>query len=168
MTGTLNITQAPLTITADNQSKVYGAELPTLTASYSGFVNGDTPANLDTGATLSTTATASSDTGIYSIIVSGAVDRDYAISFVDGTMTVTAASLTITADNQTKVYGAALPTLTAVVLGLCQRRYRGQSGHPPTLTRRRPPAAMSRATPTPSRPAMRSIRTTASATWTGR
>ena len=113
MTGTLNITQAPLTITADNQSKVYGAELPTLTASYSGFVNGDTPANLDTGATLSTTATASSDTGVYSIIVSGAVDRDYAISFVDGTMTVTAASLTITADNQTKVYGAALPTLTA-------------------------------------------------------
>ena len=34
--------QATLTITADNQSKVYGAELPALTAVYAGLVNGDT------------------------------------------------------------------------------------------------------------------------------
>ena len=134
VTGTLNITQAPLTITADNQSKVYGAELPTLTASYSGFVNGDTPANLDTGATLSTTATASSDTGVYSIIVSGAVDRDYAISFVDETMTVTAASLTITADNQTKVYGAALPTLTASYSGFVNGDTSASLGTQPTFS----------------------------------
>ena len=40
----------PLTITADNQTKVYGAALPTLTASYSGFVNGDTAASLTTPA----------------------------------------------------------------------------------------------------------------------
>ena len=40
------MTAAPLTITANNQSKVYGAALPTLTASYSGFVNGDTSASL--------------------------------------------------------------------------------------------------------------------------
>ena len=36
-----------LTITADNQTKVYGAALPTLTASYTGFVNGDTSASFD-------------------------------------------------------------------------------------------------------------------------
>ena len=40
--GTLTVTPAALTITANNQTKVYGAALPTLTASYSGFVNGDT------------------------------------------------------------------------------------------------------------------------------
>ena len=34
--------------------------------------------------------------------------RDYSISYVAGTLTVTAAPLTITADNQTKVYGAPL------------------------------------------------------------
>ena len=50
---TQTVDQATLTITADDQSKVYGAALPTLTASYSGFVNGDTPASLDTLPTLS-------------------------------------------------------------------------------------------------------------------
>ena len=54
------MTPAALTITADNQGKVYGATLPTLTASYSGFVNGDTSANLSTAPTLSTSATAAS------------------------------------------------------------------------------------------------------------
>ncbi|WP_174238705.1 MBG-2 domain-containing protein, partial [Pedobacter sp. L105] len=46
--GNLSITSAPLTITADNQTKAYGAAVPTLTASYSGFVNGDTQASLTT------------------------------------------------------------------------------------------------------------------------
>ena len=59
-TQTQTVTPAMLTITADNQTKVYGAALPTLTASYSGFVNGDTSASLTTQPTLSTTATASS------------------------------------------------------------------------------------------------------------
>ena len=44
--GMLTVTPVALTITADNQTKVYGAALPTLTASYSGFVNGDTSASL--------------------------------------------------------------------------------------------------------------------------
>ena len=51
--GTLTVTPAGLTITADNQTKVYGAVLPALTASYSGFVNGDTSASLTTQPTLS-------------------------------------------------------------------------------------------------------------------
>jgi hypothetical protein len=58
--GTLTVTPASLTITADSKTKVYGAALPTLTASYSGFVNGDTSASLTTRPTLSTTATAAS------------------------------------------------------------------------------------------------------------
>ena len=104
-----------MTITADNQTKVYGAALPTLTASYTGFVNGDTSASLTTQPTLTTTATASSHVAgsPYTITASGAVDADYSITYVAGSLTVTAAALTITADNQTKAYGAALPTLTA-------------------------------------------------------
>src|SRR5208337_3444540 len=113
--GSLTITPAGLTITANNQTKVYGAALPTLTASYSEFVNGDTLASLTTQPTLTTTATASSHvTGSpYTITASGAVDSDYSISYVAGSLTITPAGLTITANNQTKVYGAALPTLTA-------------------------------------------------------
>ncbi len=80
-----------MTITADNQTKVYGAALPTLTASYSGLVNGDTPASLTTPPTLTTTATASSVAGSpYPITASAAVDPDYAITYVPGILNVVA------------------------------------------------------------------------------
>ena len=109
------VSPAPLTITANNQSKAYGAALPSLTAGYSGFVNGDTSASLTTLPSLSTTATAASSVsgGPYSITASGAVDPNYTISYVAGSLTVTPVALTITANNETKVYGAALPALTA-------------------------------------------------------
>ena len=106
-----------MTITADNQTNVYGAALPTLTASYTGFVAGDTASNLSTQPTVTTAATASSQVGNYDITASGAVDPDYTISYVGGIITVTSAALTITADNQTKVYGADLPTLTVSYAG---------------------------------------------------
>jgi histone deacetylase complex regulatory component SIN3 len=113
VTGSLSITPAALTITADNKTKVYGSGLPVLTASYAGWVNGDTPASLTTLPSLSTTASASSHVGSYAITTGGAASSDYAISYVTGTLSITPAALTITASNQTKVYGAALPTLTA-------------------------------------------------------
>ena len=94
-----------------------GAQLPTLTASYTGFVNGDAAANLHIQPTTSTTATAASATGAYAITASGALDPNYTISYVDGTLTITSASLTITAVNQTKVYGDVLPTLTVSYSG---------------------------------------------------
>ena len=115
---TQTVTPAPLTIYALSQTKVYGATLPTLAATYyDGFVNGDTVANLATLPTLSTTATASSPVGSYPINVSGAASSNYAISYVPGTLIVSRAALTITADSKTKVYGAGLPTLTASYSG---------------------------------------------------
>ncbi len=125
-----------MTITANNQTKVYGAALPTLTASYSGFVNGDTSASLTTQPTLTTTATAASHVAgsPYAITASGAVDPDYTISYVAGTLTVTPAPLTITADNQTKVYGAALPTLTASYTGFVNGDTPASLTTQPTLT----------------------------------
>ena len=82
--------------------------LPTLTASYGGFVNGDQPSSLTTQPTLATTATASSHVGSYPITATGAVDADYTISYQPGSLSVTPAALTITADSKTKLYGAAL------------------------------------------------------------
>src|SRR5207244_3727185 len=118
--GTLTVTPVGLTITADNKTKAYGAALPALTASYSGLVNGDTAARLTTHPTLTTTATATSHVAgsPYSITASAAADSDYTISYVAGTLTVTPVGLTITADNKTKAYGAALPALTASYGGL--------------------------------------------------
>ena len=43
--GTETITPAPLTVTADDKTKVYGADDPEFTASYDGLVNGDTEAD---------------------------------------------------------------------------------------------------------------------------
>ena len=119
--GTLSVTPAALTITASSVSKVYGAALPALTASYSGFVNGDTSASLTTQPTLSTTATASSAVGTYTTTAKGAVDANYSISYVAGTLSITPAALTITASSASKVYGAALPALTRQLLGFRQR-----------------------------------------------
>ena len=44
--GTLQVTPAPLTIAAQNKTKVYGAPLPVFTATFKGFVNGDTAGRL--------------------------------------------------------------------------------------------------------------------------
>ena len=101
--GTLTVDAAALTITAANASKLYGAALPALAASYSGFVNGDTASSLTTLPALATTATASSPVGSYSITVSGAASPNYTISYASGTLTVNPAALTITAANASKL-----------------------------------------------------------------
>ena len=90
MPGTLTVNKAPLTITAGDSTKVYGAALPAFTVSYSGFVNGDTAASLTMPPKLTTTATASSPVqpGGYAITASGTVDPNYTITYcarhVDG------------------------------------------------------------------------------------
>lgn len=90
-TVTISVAPAPLQITAEDKAKVFGAPLPALTATYSGFVNGNTPASLDAPVSLTTTATASSNAGTYAIIAGGAADANYAITFVNGTLTISRA-----------------------------------------------------------------------------
>jgi hypothetical protein len=87
----LSVTPAPLLITANDASKVYGAPVPSLTASYGGFVNGDTAASLSTRPTLTMLATATSPVGAYGINAAGASSGDYLISYVPGTLAVTKA-----------------------------------------------------------------------------
>ena len=113
--GTLAIGAAPLTITADDQSMVYGGSLPALSFHYTGLVNGD--AAVDTLPVLSTAA-ATSHAGSYVITASEAADADYTISYASGTLAISAAPLTITADDQSMVYGASLPTLSFHYTGL--------------------------------------------------
>jgi hypothetical protein len=86
--GNLTVSPAALKITANNASKVSGQANPKFSASYSGFVNGDTSASLTTQPTFSTTATTTSPAGTYPIKVSGAVDSNYTITIVPGTLTV--------------------------------------------------------------------------------
>ncbi|WP_186758759.1 MBG domain-containing protein, partial [Echinicola salinicaeni] len=113
--GSFEITQAALTVTADDQSKVYGDTDPALTVSYAGFVNGDDETAL--GGTLDVSRTAGEDVGTYAITASGYTSGNYSISYVDGSFAITQAALTVTADDQSKVYGTADPALTVSYAG---------------------------------------------------
>ncbi|MBX2895920.1 MAG: gliding motility-associated C-terminal domain-containing protein [Cyclobacteriaceae bacterium] len=115
--GTLSVTKAPLTVTADNKSRTYGAANPVLTITYTGFVNGNTATDIDTPPTVTTGATATSTPGGYTITLSGGNDNNYELSLVNGILTITKASLTVTATNQTRHYGEANPTLTISYAG---------------------------------------------------
>ncbi len=111
-TASFMVNATPLTITASTATMNYGGTVPTITASYGGFVNGDTPASLTTLPTCSTTATSHSDAGAYTTSCSGAVDTNYTISYVTGTVTVAAVPLTITASSGTMTYGGTVLTIT--------------------------------------------------------
>jgi hypothetical protein len=101
--GTESVTRAPLTITAKDASKVYGAPDPVFGATYDGLVNGDFPAAIG-GLQLSAAPTGS-DVGTYSIVASGASNPNYDIAFVNGTESITPAPLTIRAQDATAKYG---------------------------------------------------------------
>jgi len=89
----VQVNQAPLTVTANNTSRAVGAANPAFTASYSGFVNGDTAAVLGGAPSLTTTATTSSAAGLYPITVSQGTltAANYSFVFVNGTLSVVAA-----------------------------------------------------------------------------
>ena len=109
--------QASLVITASDGSMTYGGTPPTITPSYSGFENGDTSASLTTQPTCSTTATSHSPAGSYPSTCSGAADSNYTIGYVGGTVTDSAAPLSITASSGTMTYGGTPPTVTPIYSG---------------------------------------------------
>ncbi|MBA4777937.1 MBG domain-containing protein, partial [Blastomonas sp.] len=114
--GTLTITRALLTVTADNATREYGLANPTFTGSITGFRNGDT-ASVISGLTYGTVATAASNVGTYAITGSGATATNYDFAYVPGTLTITKALLTVSADNATREYGLANPAFTGSVTG---------------------------------------------------
>jgi hypothetical protein len=87
--GQLTITPAPLTITANNATKILNAALPPLSGFYSGFVAGDTPASLTGTLNCSSSATASSPVGTYSVACSGQSSGNYTIRYVAGILKIT-------------------------------------------------------------------------------
>ena len=114
--GTLTVNQAPLMITADNKSVEYGEIAPTFTASYSGWKNSDDAAVVS-GLTLTCEYLVTSNVGDYDIVPANATATNYAISFINGTLTVNQAPLTITAEDKTMIYGDEHPEFTATYAG---------------------------------------------------
>ena len=117
---TLTVTQAPLTITADDKAKMYGGTDPVLTASAGAgqLMSGDTLAGEVTGLVLSTQLGALATAGTHAITAAGGTAANYSITHANGTLTVAkAAALSVTADDKAKTYGAADPSLTYTVGG---------------------------------------------------
>src|SRR6185437_6131514 len=114
--GTLTVTPAPLALTANNASRAYGDPNPAFTGTITGLKNGD-------NITLSfSSADVTSPVGT-SPIVPAAVDPtgklpNYTVSVTNGSLTITPAPLSISANNATRLYGDANPAFTATITGL--------------------------------------------------
>jgi len=93
-TATAHITPAPLTIQADNKTKIFGDVVPALTVSYVTLLGTDSPASLGGALLCSTTVVPLSPVDSYpnSINCSGQTSTNYNISYKPGSFTVTQAS----------------------------------------------------------------------------
>ncbi len=143
--GTLSVAPAPLTITATSKSKAYGTALTLGTTSFttSGLLAGATV----TGVTLTSAGSAAgAAVGNYPIVPSAAVGTglsNYAITYVPGTLTVTAVPLKITAPSPSRTYGSANPTLAPTYSGFVNGDTAAKRPQPrPAPPPRRPPAAL--------------------------
>ncbi len=106
------VLQAPLTVTASDTNRPYGAPNPEFTASYAGFTNGDTASVVGGQPAFTTTAAKSSPVGGYSIVPSAGTlsAANYTFTnFVNGTLSVTPDPLTVTPNSMSKTYGQNLP-----------------------------------------------------------
>jgi hypothetical protein len=94
--GALTINRAQLTVSADNQFRVFSAPNPTLTYRIDGFAKDETAAVVSGAPVLTTTADASSAVGSYTItIAAGNLSADnYQFGFQTGTLQVTSAAAT--------------------------------------------------------------------------
>jgi hypothetical protein len=115
------VSKAGLTITANSASKTYGTALAFAGSEFmpSGLINGDAVSGVTL--TSSGAAVAAGVAGSPYSIVAGAATgsglSNYAIAYVNGSLTVNPATLTVTAANASKVYGALLPALGYTIAG---------------------------------------------------
>ncbi len=85
---TVNISKAPLTVTAKNKTITYGDAPANDGVAYSGFVNDEDESVLDGTASYTYNYTQYSNVGDYSITPAGLTGANYDITFANGTLTV--------------------------------------------------------------------------------
>jgi hypothetical protein len=106
--GTLTVTPAPLTLTADNATRPYGQTNPVFTGAITGIQNGD-----NISATYSCSATDSSAPGTYAIVPTlvspGNLQTNYQVTLVNGTLTVLPAPVAVSLGGTVWYYPAKYP-----------------------------------------------------------
>jgi hypothetical protein len=116
--GSLTVSPAPLTVTANNATRAFGAPNPVFTGTIAGIKNND-----NITASYSTTATQNSPAGTYPIVPAVSdngtgVLNNYTVTLNNGTLTVTSAILTVTANNASRFYGDPNPVFTGTISGI--------------------------------------------------
>jgi hypothetical protein len=84
----LAVDKAALTIAVKDTSKVEGQANPAFTITYTGFVYGETAANLSAPALVNTTATATSSAGYYPLTPANAATNNYTVTYTAGRLTI--------------------------------------------------------------------------------
>jgi hypothetical protein len=107
------VTPAPLTATANNATRAYGAANPAFSGTVTGAVAGDSFTE-----TFTTPATANSSPGTYPIVpaVTGTNLTNYTVTIVNGTLTVTAVTTPVAATTTTLNAPAAAALGAAITL----------------------------------------------------
>lgn len=117
LNGTLSVTPAPLIVSVNSATRVYGAPNPVFTGTISGLQNNDNIAP-----NFTTFATAGSNVGTYPISPTladpGGRLPNYAVSSTPGVLTVTPASLQVIVNNKTRMYLDPNPPLDGTITGI--------------------------------------------------
>lgn len=112
----LTVSKAPLKVTANSVTRAYGAANPAFTATYSGFVNGDTSSVLSGLPSLTTAASSTSAVGTYAITAATGTlaATSYSLSYVNGTLAIVEAAptLSVATSGTPSIYGQSI-TFTA-------------------------------------------------------
>ncbi|BAV07136.1 gliding motility-associated C-terminal domain-containing protein [Filimonas lacunae] len=119
--GSLAIIKAALTVTAKDSTKVYDATAFAggNNVSYNGFVSGeDSTAALTGAVTYSGTSQGAENVNTYVITPGGLTADNYAISYVNGILSINKALVTITAADSARCYGIANPVFRIIYSGL--------------------------------------------------
>ena len=124
---TANITPATLTVTADNKTVEYGSPAPEYTVTITGFVNNETLSVLTTIPTATCEYTTTSPKGSYDIVPSGGEADNYSFTYVNGTLAVAAAFVTLTANSETVTYSGTEQTITGFTCSVPNLTFTGVS-----------------------------------------
>jgi hypothetical protein len=104
--GTLTVTPAPLTVTANGDSRTYsGAAYGGGNGvTYAGFMNGETASVLGGTLGYGGSSQGAVNAGSYAITPQGLTAGNYAITFVNGSLVINPAPLTVTANDASRMF----------------------------------------------------------------
>ena len=116
--GTLTVNKASLTASVNNYTRKYGEANPNFEIKYTGLKNGETAPVWTVEPEISTTATQQSDVDVYEIKAVGGEPKNYEMSGItSGSLSITPASLTIKANDFSRLYYEDNPEFTLTYTG---------------------------------------------------